>query len=81
NLLQLFLDLKEGTKIISLKPFVTPDHKISARNIYSPESILKIRRYPYWSQCVSWTDSGGEYFIQTVDRSRVKEFLTSRGMV
>ncbi|KAJ1824532.1 Nucleosomal histone H3-Lys79 methylase [Coemansia sp. RSA 2671] len=80
NLLQLFLDLKEGTKIISLKPFVTPDHKISARNIYSPESILKIRRYPYWSQCVSWTDSGGEYFIQTVDRSRVKEFLTSRGM-
>ncbi|KAJ2868092.1 Nucleosomal histone H3-Lys79 methylase [Coemansia aciculifera] len=80
NLLQLFLDLKEGTKIISLKPFVTPDHKISARNIYSPESILKIRRYPYWSQCVSWTDSGGEYFIQTVDRSRVKEFLTSRGL-
>ncbi|KAJ2450280.1 Nucleosomal histone H3-Lys79 methylase [Coemansia sp. RSA 2424] len=80
HLLQLFLDLKEGTKIISLKPFVTPDHKISARNIYSPESILKIRRYPYWSQCVSWTDSGGEYFVQTVDRSRVKEFLASRGM-
>ncbi|KAJ2734493.1 Nucleosomal histone H3-Lys79 methylase [Coemansia sp. BCRC 34962] len=80
NLLQLFLDLKEGTRIVSLKPFVTPDHKISARNIYSPESILKIRRYPYWSQCVSWTDSGGEYFIQTVDRTRVKEFLTSRGM-
>ncbi|KAJ2746764.1 Nucleosomal histone H3-Lys79 methylase [Coemansia sp. BCRC 34301] len=80
HLLQLFLDLKEGTKIISLKPFVTPDHKISARNIYSPESILKVRRYPYWSQCVSWTDSGGEYFVQTVDRSRVKEFLASRGM-
>ncbi|KAJ1962168.1 Nucleosomal histone H3-Lys79 methylase, partial [Dipsacomyces acuminosporus] len=80
NLLQLFLDLKEGTKIISLKPFVTPDHKISARNIYSPESILTVRRYPYWSQSVSWTDNGGEYFIQTVDRSRVKEFLVSRGM-
>ncbi|KAJ2004572.1 Nucleosomal histone H3-Lys79 methylase, partial [Coemansia thaxteri] len=80
NLLQLFLDLREGAQIISLKPFVTPDHKISARNIYSPESILKVRRYPYWSQCVSWTDSGGEYFVQTVDRSRVKEFLASRGM-
>ncbi|KAJ2714422.1 Nucleosomal histone H3-Lys79 methylase, partial [Coemansia spiralis] len=80
NLLQLFLDLKEGTRIISLKPFVTPDHKINARNIYSPESILAVRRYQYWSQCVSWTDSGGEYFVQTVDRSRMKEFLAKRGM-
>ncbi|KAJ1732265.1 Nucleosomal histone H3-Lys79 methylase [Coemansia biformis] len=80
NLLQLFLDLKEGTRIISLKPFVTPDHKISARNIYSPESILTVRRYQYWSQSVSWTDSGGEYYVQTVDRSRMKEFLAKRGM-
>ncbi|KAJ2140340.1 Nucleosomal histone H3-Lys79 methylase [Coemansia sp. RSA 564] len=81
TLLQMFLDLKEGTKIISLKPFVTPDHKISARNIYSPESILTVRRYQYWSQCVSWTDSGGEYFVQTVDRSRLNEFLAQRGML
>ncbi|KAJ2765043.1 Nucleosomal histone H3-Lys79 methylase [Coemansia nantahalensis] len=80
NLMQLFLDLKEGTRIISLRPFVTPDHKISARNIYSTESILTVRRYQYWSQCVSWTDSGGEYFVQTVDRSRMKEFLAKRGM-
>ncbi|KAJ2797974.1 Nucleosomal histone H3-Lys79 methylase [Coemansia guatemalensis] len=80
NLLQMFLDLKEGTKIISLKPFVTPDYKISARNIYSPESIMSVRRYPYWSKCVSWTDSGGEYFVQTIDRSRVKAFLAKRGM-
>ncbi|PIA16332.1 DOT1-domain-containing protein [Coemansia reversa NRRL 1564] len=81
NLLQMFLDLKEGTKIISLKPFVAPDYKISARNIYSPESIMSVRRYPYWSKCVSWTDSGGEYFVQTIDRSRVKEFLAKRGMI
>ncbi|KAJ2787183.1 Nucleosomal histone H3-Lys79 methylase [Coemansia interrupta] len=80
NLLQMFLDLKEGTRIISLKPFVTPDYKISARNVYAPESILSVRRYPYWSQCVSWTDSGGEYFVQTVDRSGVKNFL-SRGNI
>ncbi|KAJ2847982.1 hypothetical protein IWW36_003566 [Coemansia brasiliensis] len=81
NLLQMFLDLKEGTRIISLKPFVTPDHKINARNIYSPESILTVRRYQYWSQCVSWTDSGGEYFVQTVDRSRMKKFLARHGMI
>ncbi|KAJ1819059.1 Nucleosomal histone H3-Lys79 methylase [Coemansia sp. RSA 2598] len=78
NLLQMFLDLKEGTRVISLRPFVTPDHKISARNVYAPESILAVKRYPYWSNCVSWTDSGGEYFVQTVDRSRVKQFLARR---
>ncbi|KAI9503395.1 histone methylation protein DOT1-domain-containing protein [Coemansia spiralis] len=80
NLLQMFLDLKEGTRIISLKPFVTPDYKVSARNIYSPESILTVRRYPYWSQSVSWTDNGGEFFVQTVDRSRIKKFLAGQDM-
>ncbi|KAJ1644714.1 Nucleosomal histone H3-Lys79 methylase [Coemansia asiatica] len=78
NLLQMFLDLKDGARVISLRPFVTPDHKISARNVYAPESILAVRRFPYWSNCVSWTDSGGEYFVQTVDRSRVKQFLAQR---
>ncbi|KAJ2520274.1 Nucleosomal histone H3-Lys79 methylase [Coemansia sp. RSA 1939] len=80
NLMQMFLDLKEGARIVSLRPFVTPDHKISARNFHSPESILTVRRFAYWSQCVSWTDSGGEYFVQTVDRSRMRKFLASRGM-
>ncbi|KAJ2782382.1 Nucleosomal histone H3-Lys79 methylase [Coemansia javaensis] len=80
NLMQLFLDLPEGARIISLKPFVTPDHKISARNIYSPESILTVRRYHYWSKCVSWTDSGGDYYVHTIDRSRMREFLARRGM-
>ncbi|KAJ2235194.1 Nucleosomal histone H3-Lys79 methylase [Coemansia sp. RSA 1722] len=75
NLLQMFLDLKDGARIISLRPFVTPDYKINARNVYAPESILAVRRYPYWSNCVSWTDSGGEYFVQTVDRTRVRQFL------
>ncbi|KAJ1848983.1 Nucleosomal histone H3-Lys79 methylase [Coemansia sp. RSA 2708] len=79
NLLHMFLDLKEGTQIISLKPFVTPDHKINARNFHAPESILTVRRYPYWSQCVSWTDSGGEYFVQTLDRTRMKDFLAKHG--
>ncbi|KAJ2719136.1 Nucleosomal histone H3-Lys79 methylase [Coemansia sp. Benny D115] len=81
DLLQMFLDLKDGARIISLRPFVAPDHKISARNVHAPESILTVRRFPYWAQSVSWTDSGGEYFVQTVDRSRVKAFLARRGLL
>ncbi|KAJ1919253.1 Nucleosomal histone H3-Lys79 methylase [Mycoemilia scoparia] len=75
NLMQLFLDLEDGTQIISLRPFVSMDFKISARNAGSPESILTIKKYPYWSDCVSWTSNSGEYYIQNVDRSRLQRFF------
>ncbi|ORX88332.1 DOT1-domain-containing protein [Basidiobolus meristosporus CBS 931.73] len=74
RLLQLFLDLKEGTKIITLKSYVPLDHKITLRNAASVESILTVQRYPYWSESVSWTNNGGEYFIHTVDRKPLHEF-------
>ncbi|KAG0336293.1 Nucleosomal histone H3-Lys79 methylase [Podila humilis] len=74
SLLQLFLDLKEGCKIISLKTFVSLDHKINVRNAGSVESILRVRKYPYYTNAVSWTHNGGEYFIATVDRTAVQAF-------
>jgi H3 lysine-79-specific histone-lysine N-methyltransferase len=77
NLLQLFLDLKEGTRIISLRNFVPLDHKITVRNADSVESILRIASYTYPNGSVSWTNSGGQYFIQTVDRTAVQHFWQS----
>jgi H3 lysine-79-specific histone-lysine N-methyltransferase len=74
RLLQLFLDLKEGTRIISLRNFVPLDHKITVRNAGSAESILSITSHTYPSGSVSWTNSGGQYFIQTVDRTAVQRF-------
>ncbi|KAG0367694.1 Nucleosomal histone H3-Lys79 methylase [Gamsiella multidivaricata] len=74
SLLQLFLELKEGCKIISLKTFVSLDHKINVRNAGSVESILRVKKYPYYTNAVSWTHNGGEYFIATVDRSAVQAF-------
>ncbi|RKP23195.1 histone-lysine N-methyltransferase [Syncephalis pseudoplumigaleata] len=74
RLLQLFLDLKEGTRIISLRNFVPLDHKITVRNAGSAESILRITSHAYPSGSVSWTNSGGQYFIQTVDRTAVQQF-------
>ncbi|KAF9581968.1 Nucleosomal histone H3-Lys79 methylase [Lunasporangiospora selenospora] len=78
SLLQLFLDLKDGAKVISLKTFVSLDHKINVRNAGSVESILRVRKYPYYTNAVSWTHNGGEYFIATVDRSAVQSFWESR---
>lgn len=74
SLLQLFLDLKEGCKIISLKTFVPLDHKINVRNAGSVESILRVKKYPYYTNNVSWTHNGGEYFVATVDRTAMQAF-------
>ncbi|KAG0213529.1 Nucleosomal histone H3-Lys79 methylase [Mortierella sp. GBA30] len=74
SLLQLFLDLKEGCKIISLKTFVSLDHKINVRNAGSVESILRVKKYPYYTNAVSWTHNGGEYYVATVDRTAVQAF-------
>ncbi|KAJ1972963.1 Nucleosomal histone H3-Lys79 methylase [Dimargaris xerosporica] len=75
QLLQLFLDLKDGAQIISLKSFVpTENFKITSRNAGSPESILRVKAYPYWSDAVSWTNNGGTYYIHTVDRGPLQAF-------
>ncbi|KAI8884212.1 DOT1-domain-containing protein [Backusella circina FSU 941] len=74
NLAQLFLDLKEGTKIISLKSFVPKNHKINQRTQYMPESILEVQKFEYFSEAVSWTNNGGMYYIATVDRTRLKSY-------
>lgn len=74
SLAQLFLDLKEGTKIISLKSFVPKSHKINQRTFHMPESILRVEEFEYFSEAVSWTNNGGTYYVATIDRSRLKPF-------
>ncbi|KAG2236687.1 hypothetical protein INT48_000684 [Thamnidium elegans] len=74
-LAQLFLDLKEGTKIISLKSFVPKHHKINQRTLNMPESILRVEEFEYYSEAVSWTNNGGHYYIATVDRGRLAPYF------
>ena len=74
----LFLDLKDGCKVVSLKSFVPADHKITARNFQSPYNLLSVEKKRYFSNCVSWTNEGGTYFISTKDSKRVENFLKKR---
>lgn len=71
----LFLDLKDGAHIVSLKPFVPPDFRLTERTLSSPLAILRVAQRMYTSGCVSWADGGGRYYIHTVDRSLVARFL------
>lgn len=64
DLVRMFLDLKLGCKIISLRSFVA-DFK-SSHNINDVGStILDVEECLYPEGFVSWTNAGGSYFIST----------------
>lgn len=66
KLVHLFLDLKDGCQIVSLKSFIPAGHKITERNRNAVVNMLtKHRELNYWSGSVSWTNAGGTYHIVT----------------
>ncbi|KAG8826580.1 Nucleosomal histone H3-Lys79 methylase [Serendipita sp. 400] len=65
----LFLDLKDGAKIVSLRSFC--DGQVTGRNMGAIESILDVESFEWHSGDVSWGDNVGRYFISTVNRARV----------
>jgi len=77
ELINHFLDMKEGCQIVSLRSFVPAGHKIQSRNLNSPINLLSVKQKNYWSDSVSWTDAGGTYFIARKDSLRLKTFLES----
>jgi len=68
RLIRMFLDLKDGCRIVSLKSFVPPGYKRTIRNKDNPINILRNSRKEYSKNSVSWKDEGGSYFIATVER-------------
>ncbi|KAH0536643.1 hypothetical protein FGG08_006511 [Glutinoglossum americanum] len=79
GLMNLFLDLREGCQIVSLKSFVPHDHKITSRNFNSPMHLLNVERKEYFSDSVSWTNAPGTYFVARKDSTKLKEFLDRMG--
>lgn len=80
GLINLFLDLKEGCQIVSLKSFVPHGHKITSRNLNSPVNLLEVETKRYWSGSVSWTDAAGTYFVARKDSSKLRSFVDRNSM-
>ena len=55
----LFLDLKEGAKVISLKSFKTENSSTSKRNLNDVASIFDVTQYDWVKGDVSWGDGTG----------------------
>lgn len=62
HLVNMFLDLKIGCKIVSLKTFVH-DNKIATNDVAS--SILSVEHFTYPEGYVSWTGAQGTFCIST----------------
>jgi H3 lysine-79-specific histone-lysine N-methyltransferase len=74
DLVNLFLDLKDGCKIVSLKSFVPHNHKITSYNLNNPVNLLDVVEKTYSSKSVSWKGEGGQYFVATKDSKRLKPY-------
>ncbi|KAF2706022.1 DOT1-domain-containing protein [Pleomassaria siparia CBS 279.74] len=64
-LLDKFLDLKKGAKIVSLASFVGGGARQGVRNEHSVASLFKEERFDSGTYSVSWTGESVEYFITT----------------
>jgi H3 lysine-79-specific histone-lysine N-methyltransferase len=68
-LLDKFLDLKEGAKVVSLESF-TPGGRQGARNEQNVASLFREERGESGTQSVSWAGESVEYYIATKEERR-----------
>ncbi|WVQ62521.1 uncharacterized protein L199_000663 [Kwoniella botswanensis] len=74
DLTNMFLDLKDGAKIVSLKPFVQEGFRMNENNCDSFGAIVKLSKHRYFPDWVTWKGDEGDYYIQTIDRSMRAKF-------
>ena len=70
----LFLELKDGCKIVSLKSLVADQN---SRNANDVTSNLSVEQKEYYEGSVSWTSIGGSYFIATKGGRRGQSYDSS----
>ncbi|KAK4057104.1 Nucleosomal histone H3-Lys79 methylase [Microbotryomycetes sp. JL221] len=70
----LFLDLRAGTQIVSLKAFAS-SFTLSQHNRHSPLAIIRQgQALTYPRNSVSWKSEPGTYYIGTIDRTMLEKF-------
>lgn len=76
KLKQRFLDLKDGTQILSSKPFCSIKSRVNERNLTDIGSIMHVVEiYPDLKKdSVSWTPKPLPYYLHVLDGSRVERY-------
>lgn len=76
KLKQRFLDLKDGTQILSSKPFCSPKSRVTERNLTDIGSIMHVVEIQpdQRKDTVSWTPKPLPYYLHVLDGSRVERY-------
>lgn len=80
KLISMFLDLKDGCQVVSLKPFVPDGHKMTVRNVDNPCNMFRQTQYEYFSDCVSWGAQHGHYYVAVKDSRPLMGFRKKMGL-
>ena len=72
NLKSIFLELKEGCQIVSLKYFRDPAHKVKESNINDLVNCLSVVEKERFSGMVSWTDDPGKWYLHVKNSAELK---------
>lgn len=75
KVVELFRHLKTGTKIITLKPIVPLGYSFNEFDVESILNRLKMEKFSYGFNSVSWTNNGGVYYISEVQQDIVSEYF------
>lgn len=76
KLKQRFLDLKDGTQILSSKPFCSPKNRVNERNLADIGSIMHVVEIQpdQKKDTVSWTPKPLPYYLHVLDGSRIERY-------
>jgi H3 lysine-79-specific histone-lysine N-methyltransferase len=77
QLKQIFLNLRDGTRIVSSKKFCPINSRVTNRNSNDLESILDIMEFGGFEGSVGWTSTPVSFYLHVVNRTKLVLFLDS----
>ena len=76
KLKQKFTSLKDGTRIISSKPYCPLNFRLTSRNLSDIGAILRITELATMPGSVSWTGNPVSYYLHMVDSTVLEEYFS-----
>ncbi|TKR93592.1 hypothetical protein L596_008014 [Steinernema carpocapsae] len=75
---ELLAELKDGTRIISTKPYALPGRSINGRHMNDISMILDVREMKRCENACSWTSNYVPYYMHTINHSRIELYYQNQ---
>ncbi|KHN84878.1 Histone-lysine N-methyltransferase, H3 lysine-79 specific [Toxocara canis] len=75
---ELLSELKDGTRIISTKPYGTPNRSITNRQLNDISAILDVYEMVECENACSWTSNYVPYYHHTINRAKLEKYFLSQ---